>query len=94
MDRSIGSSLTEEESSLVAQMVKHLPAMRETWVRSLGWEDLLEKQPTPVLLPGESHGQRSLVGYSPWGRKELDTTERLHFHFPIKNVLTRSYVYS
>ena len=75
MDPSIGSSLTEEESSLVAQMVKHLPAMRETWVRSLGWEDLLEKQPTPVLLPGESHGQRSLVGYSPWGRKELNTTE-------------------
>ena len=38
-------------------------------------------QPTPVFLPGESHGRRSLVGYSPWGRKELDTTERLHFHF-------------
>ena len=37
-------------------------------------------QSTPVLLPGKSHGQRSLVGYSPWGRKELDTTERLHFH--------------
>ena len=37
---------------------------------------------TPVLLPGKSHGQRSLVGYSPRGRKELDMTERLHFHFP------------
>ena len=37
--------------------------------------------PTPVLLPGESHGGRSLVGYSSWGHKELDTTERLHFHF-------------
>ena len=35
-------------------------------------------QPTPVFLPGKSHGQRSLVGYSPWGRKESDTTERLH----------------
>ena len=35
-------------------------------------------QPTPAFLPGESHGQRSLVGYSPWGRKESDTTERLH----------------
>jgi len=34
-------------------------------------------QPTPVFLPGESHGQRSLTGYSPWGRKEWDTTERL-----------------
>ena len=39
--------------------------------------------PTPVLLPGKSHGQRSLVGCSPWGRKELDTTERLHFHFSL-----------
>ena len=36
-------------------------------------------QPTPVFLPGESHGGRSLVGYSPWGLKELDTTERIHF---------------
>ena len=36
-------------------------------------------QPTPVLLPGKSHGPRSLVGYSPWGRKESDTTEQLHF---------------
>ena len=39
--------------------------------------------PTPVLLPGESHGWRSLVGYSPWGRKESDTTERLLFPFPL-----------
>ena len=37
--------------------------------------------PTPVLLPGKSHGQTSLVGCSPWGRKESDMTERLHFHF-------------
>ena len=37
--------------------------------------------PTPVLLPGKFHGRRSLVGCSPWGRKESDTTERLHFHF-------------
>ena len=50
----------------------------------LGWKvmtNLDSWQPTPVLLPGESHGRRSLVGYSPWGRKESDTTERLHFHF-------------
>ena len=40
-------------------------------------------QPTPVLLPGKSHGQRSLVGCSPWGHKESDTTERLHFHFSL-----------
>ena len=43
----------------------------------------LEKEmaTTPVFLPGESQRQRSLAGYSPWGHKELDTTERLHFHF-------------
>ena len=40
-------------------------------------------QPTPVVLPGESHGQRSLVGCSPWGREESDTTERLPFHFSL-----------
>ena len=39
--------------------------------------------PTPVLLPGKSHGQRSLVGCSPWGRKELERTEQLHFHFSL-----------
>ena len=38
-------------------------------------------QPTPVLLPGKSHGRSSLVGCSPWGCEESDTTERLHFHF-------------
>ena len=40
-------------------------------------------QPTPVLLPGKSHGWRSLVGYSPWGRKQLDITEWFHFHFSL-----------
>ena len=114
-------------ASLVAQTVKHPPAMRKTWIRSLGREDSLEKgmttqssvlawriprtedtgepqsmgshrvrynqatiffnfvqwgnwrrkwQPTPVFLLGESHGRRSLVGYSPWSRKESDTTEQ------------------
>ena len=135
-------------ASLIAQSVKSLSAMQETWVRSLGWKDLLQKEMTihssilawripwteepgrlqsmglqesntterlstlspgnasdqdptyqdrrckrggfhpraekipwrrtqqliPVFLPGEFHGQRSLVRYSPWGRKELDTT--------------------
>ena len=58
-------------------MVKNLPAIQETQVRPLVWEDPLEKkwQPTSVFLPGESHGQRSLAGYSPWSRKELDMTE-------------------
>ena len=46
---------------------------------------ILERQwhPTPVLLPGKSHGQKSLVGYSPWGREESDTTKRLPFHFSL-----------
>ena len=67
----------------MAQMVKRLPTMQETRVQSLGWEDLLEKewQPTPVSLLGKSHGWRNLVGYSPWDRKELDMTERLHYPF-------------
>ena len=64
----------------VAQMVG-LAAMQETQVRFLGWEDPLEKewQPTPVFLPGRSHGQRSLVGYSPWALKEPDTIEQLAY---------------
>ena len=67
-------------TSLVAQTVKCLSTMRETWVRSLGQEDPLEKGvATHSSMPGESHGQRSLVGYSPWGYKESDTTEQLHF---------------
>ena len=50
-------------ASLVAQMVKNLPAMQETRVRKILWRR--ERLPTPVFLPGESHGQRSLSGYSP-----------------------------
>ena len=49
--------------------------MFDLWVGKTPWRR--EWQPTPVFLPGESHGQKSLVGYSPWGRKESDTTERL-----------------
>ena len=58
-------------ASLVAQV--------ETWVPSLGQEDSLEKgmAPTPVFLPGESHGQRSKAGYSLWGHKESDMTRQL-----------------
>ena len=52
-------------ASLVAQMVKSLPAVRETWVQSLGRENPWRRkwQPTPVSLPGKSHGRRSLAGY-------------------------------
>ena len=63
-------------ASLVAQLVKNPPTTWETWVWSLGWEDLLEKKmvPIPVFWPGEFHEL-----YGPWGGKELDTTERLSF---------------
>ena len=61
-------------------VVKNSPAMQETRVWSLGWEDPLEKEMTfhSSILPGKSHGQRSLTGYSPWGHKESDTTWRLN----------------
>ena len=65
------------KASLLAQMVKNPPAMQETWVQSMGWEDPLDFLPTPIFLPGESHGQRSLVGYSPCGGKQSDMTEQL-----------------
>ena len=51
------------------------------WIGKPGWRRLWH--PTPVLLPGKSHGWRSPVGCSPWGREESDTTERLHFHFSL-----------
>ena len=87
------------QASLVAQLVRNPPVMGETWVWSLGWEDPLEEEmaTTPVFLPGESHGQRSLAReqlptpvfwlrefqrlYSPWGHKESDTTEWLSLHY-------------
>ena len=66
-------------ASFVAQVVKNLPAMRETWVGKIPWKR--ERLPTPVLLPRKSHGRRSLVGCSPWGREESDITFTFHFHF-------------
>ena len=64
-------------ASLIAQSVKNLPAMQETWFDSWVWKIPWRRkwQPTPAFLPGESHGQRSLAGYSPWGHKELGMTE-------------------
>ena len=63
-------------------MLKNLPAMQETQVRSLGQEDPLEEEMTTTLvfLPGKSHGQKSLAGHSPWGHRELDMTEHVHTH--------------
>ena len=67
----------------MAQTVKNLPAMWETWVRALGQEDTMEKEMAThsSILAWKFHGQRNLEGCSPWGRKELDMTEQLtHAH--------------
>ena len=62
---------------MVAQRLKHLPAMWETWVRSQGWEDPLEKEMATHsnILAWKTHRQRSLVGYTPRDHKESDATE-------------------
>ena len=62
-------------------MVKNLPAMQETRVPSLGWEDPLEEGMAvhSSILAGKSHGQRILVGYNPWGRKESDMILQFRF---------------
>ena len=75
--------LQEKKTSLVAETVKRLSTIQETQVQSLGWKDALEKEiathssTTAWKIPWT----RSLVGYTPWGHKESDTTEWLHFHF-------------
>ena len=75
----IGYPLQYSWASLVAQLVKNLPAMQETWVWSLGWKDHLEKGKATHsnILAWEFHGL-----YSPWDCKELDTTERLSLSSP------------
>ena len=87
---SIGYPIQYSWASIVAQLVKNLPAMQETWIQSLDWEDLLEKGrerlPTPVLWPGEFHGL-----HSPRDSKELDTTEQL---FTLQPVLRSSCPFS
>ena len=60
-------------ASLMSQRVKSLPSMQKTCVRKMPWRR--KWQPTPVFLLGKSHGQMSLAGPSPWGCKELETTE-------------------
>ena len=64
----------------VDQAIKSFKHSSQVIFRYRQWES------SPELLPGKSHGRRSLVGYSPWGRKESDTTERLHFHFRYRQV--------
>ena len=56
------------------------------YLNSLKQEFRRQWQPTPVLLPGKSHGKRSLVGCGPWGHEESDRTERFHFHFSLSRI--------
>ena len=72
-----------QRASLVVQRLKRLPAMWETWVRSLGWEDTLEKEMAThsSILAWRIPQTEKLGGLQSVGRKELDTTERLHFTF-------------
>ena len=66
----LGGSSDGKDSGCNAEDLGSIPA----GVRRGKW------QPTPVFLSGKSHGWRNLIGYSPWGRKQLNTTEQLHFH--------------
>ena len=78
-------------TKLMAQTLKNLSSMQEVWfnpwVRNILWKR--EWQPTPVFLPGKSHGKRSLVGYSPWGCKESDT---LTFNSSLVSYCSRSWL--
>ena len=76
-------------ASLVAQLVKNLPAMQETWVQSPGWEDPLEKEMAThsSILAWKILWQRSLVDGSPWGHKESGTTERLTLTHQVDNAI-------
>ena len=74
----------------MAQMVKNLPAMWETWVQFPGWEDPMEKGTATLssILAWRIHGQRSLAGYSPWVYKESDMTGQLSIHMVEYTFLT------
>ena len=71
------------------QTVKNLPAMQGTWVQSLGWEDPLEESmgTHSSILAWRIHGQKCLVGHSPWGHKELDTTEQLSTAYALSHLI-------
>ena len=92
--------LTISWASLVAQLVKNLPAMQETWVQfpvgKIPWRRKWQR--TPVLLHGEFHGQRNQTGCSPWDCKESDMTVRLslslEFNLILQNFISKFYKYS
>ena len=76
---SLGFIVSTIWASLVAQTAKNPSSVQETQVQSLGQEDPLEEEmtATPLFLPREFHGQRSLAGYNPWGLEESDMPEQL-----------------
>ena len=79
-------------ASLGAQRLKRLPAMWETRVQSLGWEDSLEKEMathSSILALKIPWTEELGAGYYPWGSKESGTTEQLHFHFHFQNYGSR-----
>ena len=79
------SGLSFHQDFLVAQIVKRLPTVRETWVHSLGQEDSLEKEIHSSTLAWKISWMEELgAGYCPWGCKESGTTERLHFTFSVR----------
>ena len=75
---------------LVAQMVKNMPVMQEIWVQSLGWKDILEKGMAThsSILAWKIPWTRNLAGYSPWGHKESDTTQRLPLAYWVNQAFT------
>ena len=85
-----GLSLQFQSSFSGGSVVKSLPAVRETQVKKIPWKRAW--QPAPVFLPGESHGQRSLVGCSSWDRKELDMIEATE-HVVLKEGAQASFHY-
>ena len=83
--------MTFGTTSILTPFREDLRPGLDPWVRKIPWRR--KWQLTPVLLLGRFYGRRSLVGYSPWGCKESDTTEQLHFHFGYKTSHILEYMY-
>ena len=96
INSSLSHSILCHPPGQVSRFLPQAPSFWEMAGEGWGWiglsSETLWRHPTPIFLPGKSHGQRSLEGCSPWGRKESDTTERLHFHTLEKETATHSSV--
>ena len=87
LDLSLGLPRWRSGKESACQCRRHKRRGFNPWVRMLPWRR--KWQPTPVFLPGKFHGQRSLAGYSPWGRKESDATDHTHAHTTRVNRFTK-----